>query len=243
MSEKMTVTATNGVNLRSGPAIDASMMGLLKKGEIVTVNSREGGWASVSSDIGDGYVYGDYLSAGPLTTIDTLVSIVHSSRYAPTFIEPIRQTEIKYGILGRLRESAFLAQLAHESAEFHYTKEIWGPTHWQIKYEGHHGLGNTEAGDGHRFLGRGLIQVTGRHNYRRCSLGLFGDERLLDHPELLEQPLYASESAGWYWAEHGINEVADTGDIRAVTKKINPGLLGLDKRTAYYQSALNALHA
>jgi len=241
MSEKMTINALHGANLRSEPAIDASVMGVLNQGEIVTVNSLERGWAEASTDMGDGYVYGDYLSAGPLTTLDTLVAIVHTPRYSSIFVDHIRSTESKYGILGRLREAAFLAQLAHESAEFHYVKEIWGPTSWQKKYEGHHGLGNTHPGDGHRFLGRGLIEVTGRDNYRRCSIALFGDERLLDHPEMLEQPLYAAQSAGWFWADKGINEVADTGDIRAVTKRINPALLGLDKRTAYYKAALDAL--
>ena len=146
-------------------------------------------------------------------------------------------------ITGVLREAAFLAQIAHESGELHHVREIWGPTTWQVKYEGHQGLGNILPGDGKRFLGRGLIQLTGRDNYRRCSRTLFQDECLLDNPKLLEEPEYATLSAAWYWNERKINEPADQGDFRQVTKRINPALLGLQKRQAYYQLALECLKA
>jgi len=146
-------------------------------------------------------------------------------------------------ITGVMREAAFLAQLAHESGELHHVREIWGPTEWQTRYEGHQGLGNVIAGDGKRFMGRGLIQLTGRDNYRRCSRALFQDERLLDNPKLLEEPEYATLSAAWYWNVRQINEPADAGDFQAVTKRINPALLGLQKRQAYYQLALECLKA
>ncbi|CAK0755180.1 putative chitinase [Gammaproteobacteria bacterium] len=146
-------------------------------------------------------------------------------------------------ITGVMREAAFLAQIAHESGELKYCREIWGPTSWQEKYEGHKGLGNILPGDGKRFMGRGLIQLTGRDNYQRCSRALFQDERLLDNPKLLEEPEYATLSAAWYWNVQKINEPADAGDFQAVTKRINPALLGFQQRQAYYRLALECLKA
>jgi len=144
-------------------------------------------------------------------------------------------------ITGVMREAAFLAQLAHESGELQYCREIWGPTGWQVRYEGHAGLGNVIPGDGKRFLGRGLIQLTGRFNYQKCSRALFKDLRLLDNPEILEEPEYAALSATWYWNERKINAPADIGDFQGVTKRINPGLLGQAKRMEYYKKALALL--
>ncbi|CAK0779080.1 putative chitinase [Gammaproteobacteria bacterium] len=144
-------------------------------------------------------------------------------------------------IVGVMREAAFLAQIAHESGELHHTKEIWGPSKWQEKYEGHKGLGNVLEGDGKRFMGRGLIQLTGRFNYQKCSRALFNDLRLLDHPELLEEPEYAALSATWYWNERKINDPADKDDFTKVTERINPGLLGLEQRKNYYILAVALL--
>lgn len=95
---------------------------------------------------------------------------------------------------------------------------------------GRKNLGNTEPGDGWHFRGRGLKQVTGRDNYRRCSQELFGDDTLLHTPELLEQEPWASLSAGWFWMAKGLNAIADTDDVGAVTKVVNGGYNGLDDR-------------
>ena len=104
-------------------------------------------------------------------------------------------------------------------------------------------LGNTAEADGDSQLyrGRGLIQVTGRANYDACSEALFGDSRLLNTPELLEQPVYAALSAGWFWQRAGLNTLADKGDILTITKRINGGTNGLDERKALYQRALEVL--
>ena len=171
----------------------------------------------------------------PLTNYQVIARIMpRAGQLAEVFEQPIRQAMIIFGILGVLREAAFLAQIAHESGELHHVREIWGPTAWQVKYEGHKGLGNVQPGDGKQFMGRGLIQLTGRDNYQRCSRALFQDERLLDKPELLEEPENAALSAAWYWNERKINEPADRGDFRMVTKRINPALLGFQQRQAYY---------
>ncbi len=89
-------------------------------------------------------------------------------------------------------------------------------------------LGNTQEGDGAKFIGRGFKQTTGRANYKRASQAIFGDDRLLDHPELLEQPEAAAQSAGVFWSDNKLNALADKDDVAAVTKKVNGGTLGLE---------------
>ena len=157
------------------------------------------------------------------------------------YLEGLNDAFVKFDISTILRRAAFLAQIGHESGELRYTKEIWGPTPAQSKYEGRLDLGNTERGDGKRFLGRGLIQITGRANYTICGKSL--DLDLLDEPELLEQPRYASLSAAWYWKWRGCNVPADMGDMERVTKLINGGLNGYEQRMEIYGRALSALSA
>ncbi len=104
-------------------------------------------------------------------------------------------------------------------------------------------LGNTPQadGDGQRYRGRGLIQVTGRANYEACSEALFGDSRLLNTPELLENPVYAALSAGWCWQKAVLNTLAGKGDFLTITKRINGGTNGLANRQALYERALKVL--
>ena len=132
----------------------------------------------------------------------------------------------RFDITTPARQAAFLAQVGHESGRLVYAREIWNPEQcpWQARYEGRADLGNTEPGDGARFRGRGLIQITGRSNYRDCSIALFGyADRLLSSPELLEQPEAAALSAGWFWHAHGLNKWADAGDFDGVCDVINRG--------------------
>ena len=141
------------------------------------------------------------------------------------------------------RAAAFLAQLAHESGEFRYMEEIWGPTAAQRRYEPDtplaRDLGNTQAGDGYRFKGRGPIQVTGRANYVRYGKELGVD--LVGQPELAARPEHGFDIAGVYWTKNGLNALADAGDFRAVTKRINGGYNGLADREAYYRRAKEVL--
>ena len=140
------------------------------------------------------------------------------------------------------RTAAFLAQLAHESAQFRFMEEIWGPTAAQRRYEPPDELattlGNTERGDGFRFKGRGPIQVTGRANYHR-----FGDLLGLDlvaSPEQAARPEVAFRIAGLYWKKKGLNELADrvTAEaFREITRRINGGFNGLADRQQYYEKA------
>lgn len=140
------------------------------------------------------------------------------------------------------RRAAFLGQVGHESGQLHYVREVWGPTVWQMQYEGKSVLGNNQPGDGHRFLGRGLIQITGRANYRTCSRALFQDEQvLIDEPERLEEPLQASRSAAWFWQSHGLNELADVGNYERITKRINPAMLCYEQRVQFWIDAKRVL--
>lgn len=130
----------------------------------------------------------------------------------------------------------WLAQVAHESGQLRYVQEIASGD----AYEGRLDLGNIEPGDGVRFKGRGLIQLTGRANYIE-----YGRESGLDvitDPELLEQPGPAADVAGWYWSSRGLGELVRAKDaVRAITRRVNGGINGLAQRRLYYSAAHAAL--
>lgn len=133
------------------------------------------------------------------------------------------------------RKAMFLAQCLHETGGFKFLKEIWGPTKWQKLYEGHVGLGNTQPGDGKKFLGRGLIQCTGRSNYQAFA-DWCKDQTIMDKPELLEEMGYALLSAIWYWEKNNLNRFADQNDIEKCTRTVNgKQMLGLEERRKYYE--------
>lgn len=137
------------------------------------------------------------------------------------------------------RQAMFLPQIGHESGHLEYLKEIWGPTPTQLRYDGRKDLGNVQTGDGFKYRGRGLIQVTGRSNYEQVgkALGL----PLIDQPELLESPENAARSAAWFWKNRGLNELADAGDYERITRRINGGLNGYAERVALYEKASGVL--
>lgn len=141
----------------------------------------------------------------------------------------------KYGVQGILREAMFLAQIGHESGRLKYLEEIASGE----AYEGRKDLGNVYPGDGKRYKGRGLIQITGRTNYAKVTKALHED--FVVHPELLAIPKYAVQSAYWYWDEHNLNHYADHDDLIGCTKKINGGLNGYEDRRKLYVSAINIL--
>jgi putative chitinase len=100
---------------------------------------------------------------------------------------------------------------------------------------GRKNLGNTQPGDGWRFRGRGIKQLTGRDNYRRFSRAWLGDESLLENPDRVANPDGAVASAIWFWRANGLNEIADRGSVDAVTKVVNGGTLGLSDRKTWTQ--------
>lgn len=138
-----------------------------------------------------------------------------------------------------VRLAAFLAQVGHESGGLHWLTELWGPTAAQQRYEGRLDLGNTQPGDGFKYRGRGLIQITGRGNYARASIALATD--FISDPEWLAQPEYAVRSAMWFWQAHGLNQLADAGQFERITRIINGGLNGEDERLALWDAAKGVL--
>lgn len=100
-------------------------------------------------------------------------------------------------------------------------------------------LGNTQPGDGWRYRGRGLKQLTGRDNYRRCGAAI--GEDLVAHPDRLTLPILAAESAAWFWSTNKLNALADAGDVPGMTKRINGGAIGLPERQALYTRAMAVL--
>ncbi|MEJ7616424.1 MAG: peptidoglycan-binding protein [Pyrinomonadaceae bacterium] len=156
-----------------------------------------------------------------------------------SYLPFLKQAMEEFSINSPLRAAAFLAQVAHESGEFKFMEEIWGPTDAQRRYEPvsklARGLGNTEPGDGKRFKGRGPIQVTGRSNYRMYGQLLGVD--LISDPNVAATPEVAFRIAGLYWHRNGLNELADQQMLRTITKRINGGFNGLAERLKYYEQA------
>jgi predicted chitinase len=134
------------------------------------------------------------------------------------------------------RQAAFVAQLAHESGEFRYFEEIASGR----AYEGRRDLGNTQPGDGVRFKGRGPIQLTGRSNYRAAGEALGID--LENNPKRAADVDVGFRTAAWFWNSRSLNQYADAGNFREVTRRINGGYNGLASREAYYRRALNVLN-
>lgn len=169
----------------------------------------------------------------------------NAGRNAGVFVPGLNAAMGKYGIATRLRKAAFIAQIGHESGQLRYVREL-GSHAYLDKYDTGElakRLGNTpeDDDDGQLYRGRGLIQITGKFNYLACSEALFCDQRLLATPELLEHPVYASLSAGWFWQKEGLNGLADKQDFLTITRKINGGTNGLKDRQDLYRRALEVL--
>ncbi|CDW85625.1 glycoside hydrolase family protein [Stylonychia lemnae] len=171
-----------------------------------------------------------------LITITKLKQIMQqlSEEKARIFIPYLKKYMIKTDISTPRRIAIFLAQIAHESAQFVYLKEIADGS----QYEGRIDLGNTEVGDGVKFKGRGLIQITGRSNYKKY--GNLMNLDLINNPVLLEQVENAVYVSCLFWQDRKLNRLADQDDFLGVTKKINGGTNGLSDRQMFYERAKNA---
>jgi putative chitinase len=182
------------------------------------------------------------------------------------FHEGIDQTFQVFDINTPQRAAAFLAQTGHESGGLNLTEEnlhykaetlsrLWprlfpedvaeeyaakGPQAIGSRaYGGRMGNGPEETGDGFRYRGRGLIQLTGKDNYAACGDALGMD--LVSDPDQVSQNPVAVLSAGWFWDTHHLNSYADQGDMLTITKKINGGTIGLEERVALYNHILSVL--
>ena len=164
---------------------------------------------------------------------------------AALFSGPLDVACARYAIDTPVRMAMFIAQTGHETQSLRFVRELWGPTDAQTRYKGRADLGNTLPGDGYRFRGRGLIQTTGRANYRfvRDSLrkGGYRCPDFEQEPELLEEPRWAALSACDYWDMRRCNEAADAGNFELVTRLINGGTNGLDDRLNRWERAKRVL--
>jgi putative chitinase len=183
------------------------------------------------------------------------VSTDNIDKYLPW----LNMTMLKYDINTPVRQAMFLSQIAHESGNFCHVSEnlnysVNGLRSVFGKYFPNDNLaaeyarkpekianrvyanrmGNAEesSGDGWKYRGRGLIQLTGKNNYTTFSLS--ADNNALLEPELVSEPELAVQSAGWFWSTNNLNRLADTGDVRVVTKRINGGYNGLTDRSAKF---------
>ncbi|HWO00677.1 MAG TPA: glycoside hydrolase family 19 protein [Blastocatellia bacterium] len=147
----------------------------------------------------------------------------------------IQQAMEEFDIEAYQREAAFLAQLAHESAELRYMEEIASGA----AYEGRKDLGNTQPGDGKRYKGRGPIQLTGRANYQKYGALLGLD--LVGNPTIAATPQVGFRIAGQFWKLNGLNELADQQNFEKITRRINGGLNGQADRVKYYERAKKVL--
>lgn len=161
------------------------------------------------------------------------------------YLSYLNAAMMEFGINTGIRQAHFLAQVAHESGQLRYTKELASG----MAYEGRKDLGNTHKGDGMRFKGRGFLQLTGRANYTKYKIYCGYD--VVGKPDLLEQPRGATRSAAWvftrglgtnlcYYADLDVGE--NTEDIlKMITKRINGGYNGLDSRRKFLVAAKKAL--
>ena len=184
------------------------------------------------------------------------------------WLEPLIEVFHRYSINTPLRIAAFIGQCAHESGNFktlqenlNYSAEalcrVWPSRFPSVEaaqpyhrnpdkiankvYGGRMGNGTEETGEGSLYKGRGLIQLTGKDNYRLASDAL--SEDFVSSPDLVCGPKYAALTAGWYWNKRGLNKEADAKDYVGMTKKINGGTIGLDDRVKHIAHALEVLGA
>lgn len=206
-----------------------------------------------------------------MVTIEELLDIVPNTprKTLEKFLSPLNQTMEEYMVRSPTRQAMFLAQWAHESAGFTRLRENLNYsaegllktfrkyfTDQEAKdyarkpekianrvYANRMGNGPEDSGDGWKYRGGGIPQLTGKDNYRACGQALGLD--LITYPETLEKPLPACQAAGWFWKANGLNEIADCAGEDAfflITKKINGGLNGIDDRLEFWDRAKEVLN-
>jgi putative chitinase len=179
---------------------------------------------------------------------------------SPEWEQALNQVFAKYDISTPARQACFIGQCMHESNNFKTLEENLNYSAkglmatWPSRFDAAEAarcerkpeliankvyagrMGNTEDGEGYKFRGRGLKQLTGKENYNNCGSAI--GEDLIEHPDLLLTMKYAALSAGWFWNKKNLNALADLNDIEQMTKRINGGLIGLAERKAKIAKAL-----
>lgn len=194
-------------------------------------------------------------------TIDAFTALVKSATIANKWYNPLVQAMAKGGINTKNRVSAFVSQILHESnnlkaleENLNYTAQqlvLTWPTRFKTlefakQYEKQPAkianfvyggrMGNNTTGDGYKYRGRGVIQLTGKDNYAafQKATGI----PVLDNPDLLKEPRYALESAIWFWNKNNLNALADQNNFKAITQRINGGQNGAADRESKYAQLL-----
>ena len=198
-----------------------------------------------------------------ITAQQLLQILPNAGQVAGVFVPVLNTAMSRYQIVGAKRIAAFLAQVGHESGHLtrlvenlNYTAAALRMT-WPSRFDAGlasatarkpeqianiaygNRMGNTAPGEGWKYRGRGLIQITGKDNYRACGEALGLD--LTAQPELLEKPQHACMSAAWFWATKGLNTLADSDKFNVITLRINGGQNGAVDRQALYARALKVL--
>jgi putative chitinase len=193
-----------------------------------------------------------------------MLCTITTPELADRWVVALNETCEEFAIDTPFRIAGFLSNVAHESAGFKFVKEnlnysaaslmrVWPSRFPNVEiaqryamqpekianraYADRMGNGDEASGDGAKFLGRGLIQLTGKNNYVAYSLAC--NNEALQHPEIVEQPKYAAESAGWFWNVNRLNTLADAQDVGGMCKRINGGYNGLDDRQMKYSKLMD----
>jgi len=195
-------------------------------------------------------------------TLQHIIAAGVNAQLAERWVEGVRAACVEFGINTPERIAGFLSQCAHESGGFRMLEEnlnyrattmaaVWPTNKFALAlerkpemianavYSNRMGNGTIESGEGWKYRGRGLKQLTGKENYTRCGNALKLD--LVGSPDLLLQPGPAALSAAWFWSTNGCNAFADKGDIEGLTRKINGGLIGIDDRKKRYNGVMAAM--
>jgi putative chitinase len=249
------LVAATGLNLREQPDLNAAILVALKRGMYVVRLDDVvwgDGWWRVRAETRDmayeGYVSAKFLrqpgsdgGTGLEVSREKLARLAPNGRREILDALPAAFAEHfpVYQVNTPSRIAHFLAQCAHESGGFRYAQELGGAAYFKRLYEDNRRLaeklGNTQPGDGARYHGRGIIQLTGRYNYRVFGAALGLD--LESTPDLAAQPEIGARIALEYWKQKGLNALADADDIVEITRRINGGQNGLADRREYLATA------
>jgi len=195
-----------------------------------------------------------------------LLALGVSQSDADLWLPQLNRVMQKFDINTPVRQAMFLSQLAHESGNFRFVVEnlnysadalrrVFGKYFTTDElanqyarqperianrvYASRMGNGDEASGDGWKYRGRGLIQLTGKDNY--AAFSLHSDNNALINPDAVAEPTLAADSAAWFWVTNRLNQLSDTGDVKAVTRRINGGFNGLADREAKYNKLLVVL--
>ena len=198
-----------------------------------------------------------------LVTAPMLCTIT-TQELADRWVGALNETCERFAIDSPFRIAGFLSNTAHESGGFKFVREnlnysaaslmrVWSQRFPTLEiaqryamqpekianraYADRMGNRDEASGDGARYIGRGLIQLTGKNNYVAYSMAC--DNEALTKPEIVEQPKYAAESAGWFWSVNRLNQLADNQDVVGMAKRINGGINGLDDRQMKYSQIMS----